>query len=101
MYFNSDNIISIFAQKLIYMEDYRTIIHLEIGERHEYFGSPSSLYDKYTSNELGISKGALNNYFSKLSDDAVQMYENSYCTIRKGLLYVKPSTRGRKKTIND
>lgn len=77
----------------------RTIIHLEIDGKHEYFGSPSSLYDKYSSEELGITKGALNNYFSKLSDDAEQAYENSYCKIRKGLLYVKPSTRGRKKQI--
>lgn len=79
------------------MEDYRTIIHLEIDGKHEYFGSPSSLYDKYTSDELGISKASLNNFFSKLSDAAAPIYTNKYCTIRKGLLYVKPSTRGRKK----
>jgi hypothetical protein len=82
------------------MEDYRTIIHLEIEGRHEYFGSPSSLYDKYTSDELGISKASLNNFFSKLSDDAEQIYTNKFCTIRKGLLYVKPSTRGRKKQVS-
>lgn len=83
------------------MEESRTIIHLEIDGKHEYFGSPSSLYDKYSNDELGISKAALNNYFYKLSDNAAQIYTNKYCTIRKGMLYVKPSTRGRKKTSND
>lgn len=78
-------------------ENYRTIIHLEINGIHEYFGSPSSMYDKHTAEELGISKAALNNYFSKLSDAAPQFYENRLCIIRKGKMYVKPSTRGRKK----
>lgn len=79
------------------MEEYRTIIHLQINEVHEYYGSPSSLYDKHTAEELGISKASLNNYFSKLSEDAPQLYQNSKCSIRKGKLYTKPSTRGRKK----
>ena len=46
----------------------RTILHLQIEDRHEYFGSPSSLFDKYTREEIGISQAALNNYFSKLGD---------------------------------
>ena len=79
------------------MEDFRSLIHLEIDGKHEYFGSPSSLYDKYTTDELGISKASLNNFFSKLPNGADQIYTNKYCTIRKGLLYVKPTTRGRKK----
>lgn len=79
------------------MEEYRTIIHLEMNGKHEYYGSPSSMYDKHTAEELGISKAALNNYFSKLTDDTPQTYENKICTIRKGKMYVKPSTRGRKK----
>lgn len=79
------------------MEEYRTIIHLQINEVHEYYGSPSSLYDKHTAEELGISKASLNNYFSKLSEDAPQLYQNSKCIIIKGKLYTKPSTRGRKK----
>jgi len=49
------------------MEEYRTIIHLEINEVHEYYGSPSSLYDKHTAEELGISKASLNNYYQKMT----------------------------------
>lgn len=75
----------------------RTVLHLEIDGRHEYFGSPSSLFDKYTREEVGISQAALNNYFSNLRDCEEIIYKNKKCTIRKGTLYVKPTTRGRKK----
>lgn len=83
------------------MEEYRTIIHLELNGVHEYYGSPSSMYDKHTAEELGISKASLNNYFSKLSDDMPQVYLNKLCVIRKGKMYVKASTRGRKKQESD
>lgn len=79
------------------MEEYRTIIHLELNGKHEYFGSPASMYDKHTAEELGISKASLNNYFSRISEDNPQVYENKICIIRKGKMYVKPTTRGRKK----
>ena len=75
----------------------RTILHLQIEDRHEYFGSPSSLFDKYTREEIGISQAALNNYFSKLGESDEPIYKNKKCTIRKGTLYVKPTTRGHKK----
>ena len=71
----------------------RTIVHLEIDGRHEYFGSPSSLFDKYTREEIGIGQAALNNYFSKLGENDEPIYKNKKCTIRKGALYVKPTTR--------
>lgn len=75
----------------------RTILHLQIGESHEYFGSPSSMFDKYTRDDIGISQQALNNYFSKLSEQVEAVYKNKKCIIRKGMLYVKATTRGRKK----
>lgn len=75
----------------------RNIIHLEIDGKHEYFGSPASLFDKHSKEEIGISQASLNNYFSKLDNTAEVVYKNKKCTIRKGTLYVKPTTRGRKK----
>ena len=78
----------------------RTIVHLEIDGRHEYFGSPASMFDKYTREEIGISQAALNNYFSKLSEEAEAVYKNKKCTIRKGTLYVKPTTRGARSKGN-
>lgn len=79
------------------MEEYRTIIHLELNGKHEYYGSPSSMYDKHTADELGISKAALNNYFYKHSESTSQVYENNKCIIRKGKMYAKATTRGRRK----
>ena len=52
----------------------RTILHLEIEDRHEYFGSPASLFDKYTREEIGITQAALNNYFSKLRERVMNPY---------------------------
>ena len=75
----------------------RSILHLEIEGKHEYFGSPSSLFDKYTKEDIGIGQASLNNYFSKLDKNEEAVYKNKKCTIRKGALYVKPTTRGRKK----
>lgn len=86
------------------MESNRTIIHLEWKEnrepKHEYFGSPASLFDKYAVSDLGISRGALNNLYSKLSKDGKpQEYQNDQCIIRKGRLYCKPTDRGRKPSL--
>ena len=59
------------------MEEYRNIIHLELNGVHEYYGSPASMYDKHTAEELGISKASLNNYFSKLSNDKPFSYTDN------------------------
>ena len=48
----------------------------------------------HTREEIGISQAALNNYFSKLGESDEPIYKNKKCTIRKGTLYVKPTTRG-------
>ena len=43
------------------------VIHLEIKATglHRYFGSPSAMYDNYTSQELGIARQSLLNYWQK------------------------------------
>lgn len=79
----------------------RNVILLIKDERYEFFGSPASLFDKYSANDLAISQQGLNNYFSKLPDGAEQVYKNRICEIRKGCIYVKPTTRGRKKEIDN
>ena len=76
------------------MSQTRNITHLEMDGKHEYFGSPAALYDAHTAEELGITKGALNNYFYKLDANSEQVYSNKKCTIRKGPLYVKEKSKG-------
>jgi hypothetical protein len=56
-----------------------------------------SIFGKHSQEEIGITQAALNNYFSKLREGDEPKYKNKKCTIRKGTLYVKPTTRGRKK----
>ena len=53
-----------------------------------------SIFGKHTQEGIGISQAALNNYFSKLGDSDEPIYKNKKCSIRKGTLYVKPTTRG-------
>lgn len=66
--------------------------------RYEFFGSAASLYDKYTSAEIGISQGALNNYFykNKNMDGTCKAYRNAKCLIIKSTIYTKMDNRGRK-----
>lgn len=56
----------------------------------EYFSSPSALYQKHTTIELGISKGALINHFSRCKSLGMDLeYINSKCRIEKGILIHK------------
>ena len=74
------------------------LLHLLESDTYEFFGSPASLFDKHEANELLIAQTSLNNHFSKLAAQGKELvYRNAYCEIRKGEIYVKPSTRGRKK----
>mgnify|MGYP007060410641 FL=1 len=64
----------------------RTVVHVEYGGRHFYFGSFSAIYTKFTVKELGVALGTLRNYGVK--ED--KPYQNSNCTIRKGVLVTMP-----------
>ncbi len=74
------------------------MLHIIGTDIYEFYGSPASLYDRHNAAELHISQRSLNNLFSKqaISKESL-IYKNSYCEIRKDGIYVKPSTRGRKK----
>lgn len=83
------------CRKLVVMEAEkreRTVIHVEIGGKHEYYGSIANIYEFHTSEELGITYGSLRNY--GLSNE--KPYHNAKCTIRKGLLLSKSGNRGKK-----
>ena len=70
----------------------RTVVHLQIGDMHEYFGSIANIYEFHTAEELGITYGSLRNY--RLSGDNV--YKNKKCIIRKGILLSKRGNRCKK-----
>lgn len=70
----------------------RTVIHLQMGDVHEYYGSIANIYEFHSAEELGITYGSLRNYGLSPS----KPYQNSECTIRKGVLHQKAGGRGRK-----
>ncbi|MFV0332009.1 MAG: hypothetical protein ACK5KL_19640 [Dysgonomonas sp.] len=70
----------------------RTVIHLQIGDNHHYFGSIANVFEYFDTETIGISYGSLRNY--GLSEE--KPYQNKKCIIRKGVLLAKSSNRGRK-----
>ena len=63
----------------------RKVIHLQIGENHEYFGSIQQLFCKYTKDDLGISIFQVRN---NLKNKKCIITEK--CTLRFGILQTKP-----------
>lgn len=63
----------------------RKVIHLQIGDIHEYFGSIQQLFCKYTKDDLGISifqvRNNLKNKKCIITDK---------CILRFGILQTKP-----------
>lgn len=62
----------------------RKVVHLQIGEQHEYFGSIEQLYSKYGKDELGFSIYQVRN---NLKNKGVM--SSPQCTIRVGVLQTK------------
>lgn len=62
----------------------RKVVHLQIGEQHEYFGSIEQLYCKYDKETLGFSIYQVRN---NLKNKGIM--SSSLCTIRVGVLQTK------------
>lgn len=62
----------------------RKVVHLQIGDKHLYYGSISRLFDDFTEDELGISYYKTKNNLAKLGTIATDK-----CTIRQGFLITK------------
>ena len=56
--------------------------------RFEFFSRVSSIFDKYTVEEVGIKATSLNNYFCKLPKNEPQFYKGKKCTIYRGDIHV-------------
>ena len=66
----------------------RTVIHLEIGAEHHYFGSIKALCDHFGKEQIGIGYKSLANF----GIAADKPYRNKFCTIRKGILLTAPKS---------
>lgn len=62
----------------------RKVVHLQIGEQHEYFGSIEQLFCKYTKDEIGFSIYQVRNNLRKLG-----IMVSATCIIRVGILQTK------------
>lgn len=62
----------------------RKVVHLQIGDRHEYFGSIEQLFCKYDKDILGFSIYQVRNNLKKLG-----IMHSDTCTIRVGVLQTK------------
>ena len=76
----------------------RNVIYLEWKTGFEFFGSPASMYDKHTGEELGINIHSLNNVFCQLRKEGkpLQYVTKTGFTIRKGEIILK-ETEGKAK----
>ena len=57
--------------------------------KYEMFNRLSVMFEKYNNRELGVLKGTLNNYFSKMKteENSPIMYENELVRIVRTTLY--------------
>lgn len=62
----------------------RKVVHLQIGEHHEYFGSIEQLFCKYGKDALGFSIYQVRNNLKRLG-----VMSSNKCTIRVGVLQTK------------
>lgn len=62
----------------------RKVVHLQIGNNHEYYGSIEQLFNKYTKEELGFSIYQVRNNLKKMG-----IMESPSCIIRVGVLQTK------------
>lgn len=62
----------------------RKVVHLQMGEQHEYFGSIEQLFAKYSKEELGFSVYQVRN---NLKNKGIM--QSTSCIIRVGVLQTK------------
>lgn len=62
----------------------RKVVHLQIGEHHEYFGSIEQLFRKYAKEDLGFSIFQVRNNLKNK-----KMMKSEKCIIRVGVLQTK------------
>lgn len=62
----------------------RKVVHLQMGEQHEYFGSIEQLFAKYTKEQLGFSIYQVRNNLKNKG-----MMQSPLCIIRVGVLQTK------------
>lgn len=66
----------------------RKVVHLQIGDKHLYYGSISRLFDDFTEDELGVSYYKTKNNLARMGTITTDK-----CVIRQGYIITKPKKR--------
>ena len=64
----------------------RMVVHLEIDDRHYYYGNLKALCDHWDKDAIGVGYAYLRNY--GISEE--KPFRNAKCIIRKGVLISSP-----------
>lgn len=75
--------------KYIKEKQERKVVHLQIGDQHEYFGSIEQLFCKYKKEDLGFSVYQVRNNLKNLG-----IMVSEKCIIRLGVLQTKLKCKG-------
>ncbi len=67
------------------MERERKVVHLEVGDKHFYYGSVANLFEYHSVEDIGISYGSLRNFGLNENNP----YQNAKCVIRVDRLLSK------------
>lgn len=69
----------------------RTVVHLQLGDAHEYYGNLKAMFDRHGQEELGVSYNYLKNF--GLSPE--HPYAGRKCTVRRGTIVTSPRSAGK------
>lgn len=67
----------------------RAIVHLQIGERHYYYGNLKAMTDVWPKERIGVSYS----YLKNLNIVEEKPYQNEYCVIRRGIIVTSPKKK--------
>lgn len=71
----------------------RTVIHLQMSDKHYYFGSLAAIYTMFGAEDIGIGYGALRNF--GLDEKKPYVNVKREVVIRKGVLKTIEGNRGK------
>ena len=64
----------------------RTVVHLQLGDAHEYYGNLKAMFGRHGQEELGVSYNYLKNF--GLSPE--HPYVGKRCIVRRGIIVTSP-----------
>ena len=75
----------------------RTVVHLEMGGQHYYYGNLKALCDNWDKEKLGIAYTKIRNF--GLAPDKPFLGEK--CTIRKGIIVTSPRKNEKNEIVTN